>query len=490
MLTNQKTCAIIGSGIAGIGAAIRMANKGYKVTVFERNSFPGGKLSTFENKGYRFDFGPSVFTMPQNVEDLFTLSGKDIKNYFQYEQLNPGYKYFYEDGTVLNAYFPKERFAEEVSKLTNETKENILNYLNYSEKIYNLTKEVFLFNSLHKIKNFFNRHVLKGLINFGKIDAMKTMNEVNKKWFKDPRLVQLFNRYATYNGSSPFLAPGTMNVIPHLEINMGVYYPKGGMVSITNSLVKLGQDLGVTYEFNNGVTEIILEGNKAKGVKAEKGTYDFDVVISNMDVYNTYHKLIPKFKRPEKILKQEKSSSAIVFYWGIKKSFDQFGLHNILWGKEYEKEFDTVVNKKNIYNDPTIYINITSKHSPSDAPEGCENWFAMVNAPHNSGQDWDKIVNETRENMIAKISRILNTDIRPLIECESLFTPVILEQKTASALGAIYGNASNNKFAAFLRHSNFHNSINNLYFCGGTVHPGPSIPLCLMSAKIATDMIH
>ena len=489
MSDKQKTCAIIGSGIAGIGAAIRMANKGYKVTVFERNSYPGGKLSSFDNKGYRFDFGPSVFTMPQNVEDLFKLAGKDMKDYFEYIHLNPGYRYFYEDGTVLNAYHPKESFAEEASKITGESKENILNYLNHSENIYNLTKDVFLFNSLHKVKNFFNSKVLKGLLNFGKIDAMSTMNEVNKKWFKDPRLVQLFNRYATYNGSSPFLAPGTMNVIPHLEINMGIYYPKGGMVSITNSLVKLGQDLGVNYEFENGVEEIILDGKKAKGVRTQKGTYDFDVVISNMDVYNTYHKLIPNLKRPEKTLNQEKSSSAIVFYWGIKKNFEQLGLHNILWGKEYEKEFDTVVNKKNIYKDPTIYINITSKHSPADAPEGCENWFTMVNAPHNSGQDWDTIINETRENMIAKINRVLKTDVRPLIECESILSPIVVEHKTSSAKGAIYGNASNNKFAAFLRHSNFHNSISNLYFCGGSVHPGPSIPLCLMSAKITTDMI-
>jgi phytoene desaturase len=489
MSKQQRSCAVIGSGIAGIGAAIRMANKGYKVTVFERNDFPGGKLSSFVNKEYRFDFGPSVFTMPQNVEDLFNLSGKNIKDYFEYIQLNPGYKYFYEDGTVLNAHFPKEKFAEEAAKQTNETKENILNYLNHSENIYRLTKDVFLLNSLHKLKNYFTLKVLNGLLNFRKIDAMSTMDKVNRKWFKDPRVVQLFNRYATYNGSSPFLAPGTMNVIPHLEINMGIYYPKGGMVSITNSLVKLSQDIGVKYEFNNGVTEILLNGKKAKGVRTAKGVYDFDVIISNMDVYNTYHKLLPNEKYPEKILKQEKSSSAIVFYWGIKKSFDQLGLHNILWGKEYEKEFDTIVNKKNIYKDPTIYINITSKHTPSDAPEGCENWFAMINAPHNSGQDWDTLVNEARENMIAKISRILKTDIRPYIECESLFTPVILEQKTESALGAIYGNASNNKFAAFLRHANFHPSISNLYFCGGTVHPGPSIPLCLMSAKIATDMI-
>jgi phytoene dehydrogenase-like protein len=174
----------------------------------------------------------------------------------------------------------------------------------------------------------------------------------------------------------------------------------------------------------------------------------------------------------------------------LKKEFKELGLHNILFSENYEEEFDTIFAKKSIYHDPTIYINITSKHTPSDAPPGCENWFSFVNVPNNSGQDWDMYITEAREHMILKINRMLKTDIRPLIESEMVFDPRVIESRTSSAFGAIYGNSSNNKFAAFLRHANFSKDIKNLYFCGGSVHPGPSIPLCLLSAKITTGLIN
>ena len=165
------------------------------------------------------------------------------------------------------------------------------------------------------------------------------------------------------------------------------------------------------------------------------------------------------------------------------------GLHNILFSENYEEEFDILVNKKSIYNDPTIYINITSKHTAGDAPKGCENWFTMINVPNNSGQDWDKLITDARKNLITKVNRILKTDINPFIECEMILDPRVIEQRTSSAFGAIYGNASNNKFAAFMRHANFSKDIKNLYFCGGSVHPGSSIPLCLLSAKITAGLI-
>ena len=165
------------------------------------------------------------------------------------------------------------------------------------------------------------------------------------------------------------------------------------------------------------------------------------------------------------------------------------GLHNIFFSENYREEFDTIFSKKIIYADPTIYVNITSKHTATDAPAGCENWFTFINVPNNSGQDWNKLVNEAREKMIEKLNRILKTDIRPLIECEIILDPRVVEARTSSAFGAIYGNASNNKFAAFMRHPNFSKEIKGLYFCGGSVHPGPSIPLCLLSAKITTGLV-
>ena len=261
------------------------------------------------------------------------------------------------------------------------------------------------------------------------------------------------------------------------------------MFSITASLVQLAKDIDVQFNFSTPVREILIADKKVTGVRTDNGTESFDIVISNMDVYNSYKKLMPDVKRPAKTLDQPKSSSGIIFYWGIKKEFAELGLHNILFSENYEAEFDSIFSKKSIYHDPTIYLNITSKHTPTDAPPGCENWFSFINVPNNSGQDWDMFITEARENMIKKINRVLKTDIRPLIESEMVFDPRVIENRTSSAFGAIYGNSSNNKFAAFLRHANFSKDIKNLYFCGGSVHPGPSIPLCLLSAKITTHLI-
>ena len=486
---NNKSCVVIGSGVSGLAAAIRMRNKGYKVTVFEANSFPGGKLSSESNLGYRFDMGPSVFTMPEFADELFTISGRNPREYFKYKRLDPVYRYFFEDGKVLQGYDGKEEYADEMASKSLDSKEDVLKYLNKIEVMYNLTDEVFLHNSLHVAKNFLTKAVAKGILNFGKIGAFDTMNGANEKAFKDPHLVQIFNRYSTYNGSSPYLAPATLNVIPHVEIERGAYYPEGGMHSITKALEKLAKDIGVKFNYNSPVREIIFENKTAKGVRTDLVTEYFDVVISNMDVYNTYHKLIPTAKKPKRTLDQPKSSSGIIFYWGIKQNFEQLKLHNILFAEDYREEFDTIFSKKAIHHDPTIYVNITSKHTPTDAPEGCENWFAFINVPNNQGQDWDALINQARESIIKKVDRMLGTDLRSLIECEMVFDPRVIENRTSSAFGAIYGNSSNNKFAAFMRHPNFSKKIKNLYFCGGSVHPGPSIPLCLLSAKITTDLV-
>lgn len=489
MSFSTKTCAVVGSGIAGIAVAIRLARKGYKVTVFEKNNYPGGKLSQFELKGYRFDFGPSLFTLPENVEELFYLCGKKPKDYFQYIHVDPGHRYFCEDGTIFDAPHTAERFSEEASATFGESKETIKRYLGNSGEKYRITKDMFLVKSLHKFKSYLSKASFLSFLNSYKLESFSTLDEVNRRQFKNKKLVRFFNRFATYNGSSPYKAPATLSLIPHLEINLGVYYPVGGMNSITASLYKLAKEMGVQFEFSARVDEILIENNRIAGIRVNKEELSFDVVVSNMDVYYTYHQLLPKLKKPEKILRQEKSSAAIVFYWGIKKEFPELRLHNILWSEHYEEEFDQLVTKKWIHEDPTIYINISSKFSPEDAPSNSENWFVMINAPHDAGQDWGRLMMEVRSNVIRKINRMLKTDLESFIECEEVLNPVIMDEKTRSAFGALYGNSSNNKVASFLRHPNFHSKVKNLYFCGGTVHPGGGIPLCLMSAKIVSEMV-
>jgi phytoene desaturase len=493
--TQRQKAVVIGAGIAGIASAIRLANKGYQVKVLEANNYPGGKLSQIEQNGYRFDAGPSLFTMPQYVDELFKISGKNPRDYFEYKKLDILCNYFYEDGTRLHAYADLDKFTEEITQKTNEKPENIRKYLSKSKEKYDLTAEVFLHNSLHKIGNYFTKSTAKGILGFHKLDTMTTMHQVNQKSFEDERMVQFFDRYATYNGSDPYQTPGTMNIIPHLEFGVGAFFPKNGMYSITQSLVSLAEDLGVEFQFGVRVQEILLQNKQVNGVQYQTSegqthTLEAQTVVSNMDIVNTYQKLLPNQKPPQKILKQTKSSSAVIFYWGVKQQFKELDLHNIFFSKEYKIEFEYLFKKQSIYSDPTVYVNISSKENPSDAPQGSENWFVMVNAPNNQGQDWDKLIAETRKNALQKLSRILKTDIESLIEAEMLLDPRSIEQKTASVQGALYGNSSNNRFAAFLRHANFSSKIKNLYFCGGSVHPGGGIPLCLLSAKIATDLVN
>jgi phytoene dehydrogenase-like protein len=208
-----------------------------------------------------------------------------------------------------------------------------------------------------------------------------------------------------------------------------------------------------------------------------------------MDVFSTYKHLLKSAKQPTQILKQERSSSALIFYWGINRLFPQLDLHNILFSDHYQDEFKEIFENKRLHDDPTVYIHITSKEEATDAPPQCENWFVMINAPGNVGQDWPALIAKARANVIRKINQVLGTDIEKLILTESILDPILIERQTKSHQGSLYGTSSNSKFAAFWRHPNFSGQFNNLYFCGGSVHPGGGIPLCLLSAKIATEQI-
>ncbi|MFN4233571.1 MAG: 1-hydroxycarotenoid 3,4-desaturase CrtD [Bacteroidia bacterium] len=485
----MKKAIVIGAGIGGLASAVRLAVKGYQVEVYEANSYPGGKLSQFEKNGFRFDAGPSLFTMPELVEELFITAGKNPKEHFNYIRLNEICKYFYEDGTILTAFGNKDEFAKEAFNKTGVDKNAIIEHLNKSAYIYHSTAHLFLEKSLHKIKSYLSLKTLWSIFQLPFLNIFTSMDAVNKKALKNEKMRQLFNRYATYNGSNPYKAPGILNIIPHLEFNMGAYFPKGGMYQITESIYKLACSLNVKFHFNSKVEKIIIEDKKAVGIIANSKEEKADIVVCNMDVVPAYRYLMPEQKQPEKILKQERSSSALIFYWGIKKEFPQLILHNIFFSKNYQEEFYYLFDKKTIYHDPTVYINITSKEEKSDAPEGMENWFVMINVPYNDGQDWEKLITEARKNILTKLSKILNTDVETLIICEDILDPRSIESKTQSYKGALYGTSSNSRMAAFFRHPNFSKEIDNLYFCGGSVHPGGGIPLALSSAKIVDSLI-
>lgn len=445
----KEKVVVIGSGIAGMAAAIRLASQGFKVELYESNDYPGGKLSYFENLGYKFDAGPSLFTQPQNIEELFQYAQEPINHYFNYVSVDVSCNYFFENGKRVTAYTNKEKLAKEFQEQLQETPNNIKQYLSDAEKLYENVGSIFLNYSLHKTKTWLHKRVLKALSAVKSAYLFGTLHQHNSSVFKSKEAVQIFNRFATYNGSNPFKAPGMLSLIPHLEQNEGTFYPKGGMISITNALYQLALKKGVVFHFNHKVEKIEHQNKKISGIVTNNKHVHADIVVSNGDVYYTYKNLLNHQSKSKQLLKLERSSSALIFYWGIKKEFSQLGLHNILFSDDYKKEFEHLFETMTMTDDPTIYINITSKMEKNQAPEGSENWFVMINAPANVGQDWNKIKSEIRSAVINKINRILNTDIEKHIETEDILDPVSIEQKTGTFKGSLYGTSSNSKFAAF-----------------------------------------
>ena len=417
------------------------------------------------------------------------MCNKKPEEYFRYHKLKESCRYFFEDNTRIIGYSDPILFAKELSEKTNIESTKVQNHLKKSAFQFNATRRLFLEHSLHKVSTYTNLNTFIAVCKLPFLDLFTSMSKRNKKRFDNPKVEQIFNRYATYNGSNPFKAPAILNLISHLEINEGAYFPEKGMRSIASLLERLCLEMGVTIHTNTKVEQIVVDRNAVNGVHAKDKFYKSDIVICNQDVYFVYDRLLNDKKTANKIKQQERSTSAIIFYWGIKKTFDELELHNIFFSKNYKDEFQEISSRQKVSDDPTIYVNISSKEQKEDAPKNCENWFVMINTPPNNGQDWETVIAKAKNNIIQKLNRILGASIESHIVFEHILDPISIEAKTASYQGALYGTASNSRNAAFFRHPNFSKSVQGLYFCGGSVHPGGGIPLALSSAKIVDQLI-
>lgn len=509
----MKSISIIGAGLGGLSAAIRLAAKGCSVTVYEKNAFPGGKAGSLELNGFRFDTGPSLLTMPFVIKELFASANENAADWLEFNKLDNLCRYYYPDGTVLNAYSDPEKFSAEISSNTNEPSGSLKKFLAYCGTIYELTSDIFLFSDLYSLNTYSNLKALKTFFKLPKIDSFRTMNGANRSFFKDERLIQLFNRYATYNGSNPYKCPATLNIISHVEYTIGGYYLTGGMHSLTKALYELALKKGVKFCFNCPVEKINLHKNRVTAITAGGKEITADAVITNADIYQTYGKLLGAgISAPaKKYNKLEPSSSALVFYWGVNIKSDKLDTHNILFSGDYRKEFTQLFDERALPDDPTVYIYISSKFSPGDAPEGKENWFVMINAPNSSispperSKNWSlsrrlrggdnhelyssSNIGRIKQTILSKIKALTGYDIAGKIECEKILTPRDIETQTGSFGGSIYGISSNSRNAAFLRQPNRSKHYKGLYFAGGSAHPGGGIPLVLLSGKLAAEKV-
>jgi diapolycopene oxygenase len=476
---------IIGSGIGGLGSAIRLARQGISVTVYEVAKKAGGKVTERNFNGFRFDAGPSLLTLPEMVTELLE---DDLR--FPLRKLELITKYFYPDGTRILAYNDVKKLSEEIENKLNVSPEKVTGYLKKASTVYDLTADLFIFGSFHRLKNLMNLKAVKTLLNSGKLQAFSSLHEFNTRELGEKRLVQLFDRYATYNGSDPYQTPATLSVISHLEHNLGAFIPEQGMFQVTDSLLKQALRLGVKFQFGQAVRKVETGDGKVKGIWLDSGFFPAEIVVSDVDIHHFYSSLLPDRKRLTKIKKEERSSSALIFYWGMKGNFPELDVHNIFFSSGYQEEFNHLFQLKEVYTDPTVYIYISSKYNQTDAPDNCENWFVMINAPADIGQNWNELIERSRRDILKKLEKMLGKSLVECILCEEILSPPEIAKQTGSVNGSLYGSSSNSRYASFNRHANFRSDISGLYFVGGSVHPGGGIPLCLSSAKIVDSLVN
>ncbi len=490
--TNAVPVVVVGAGLGGLATAMRLAAQGYQVTVYEKQSGPGGKAFTETIGAYRFDTGPSLLTMRHVFERLFADTGASLSDYLTTTPLDPICRYFWRDGVRVSTFADRERMAQEFARAFNEPPEHLYRFLDYAEKMHRISGHLFLEKSLHEWSTLSTKGFFSSLMQLHRIDLGRTMAQANESFFSHPRLQQLFNRYATYNGSDPWQTPATLNIIPHVEYGLGGWAVQGGIHQIPQALERRARELGVTFHYNTPVSRILVENRQVQGVEVAGERIAAPVVVSNADVTPTYRSLLedtaaPVYKRYQQL---EPSSSGVVFYWGVGRRFPELGLHNIFFSDDYRQEFREIFTEQRLPQDPTIYINITSKEgSPEDAPAHGENWFVLINAPWDNGQDWRSDVARLRATVLQRLSHELHCDVEELIEVESQMLPGDIQQRTDSWRGSLYGISSNSAVAAFRRHPNRSRRHKGLYFVGGSAHPGGGMPLVVLGGEITAGLI-
>lgn len=482
----KKEIIIIGAGLGGLAAACRLAKSGFEVSVLERNETVGGKVNFVEANGYKFDTGASLLTMKHVLAELFTDCGRRVEDYLEIVPLDPICRYFWTDGTKFDAFSETEKTVREIEKIDERDAANFQKYLADSKLKYDIAAKTFLAKSLNDLPKLLTPEYLPDLL---KISTLKTLDKHNAKYFKSAKMRQLFNRFATYNGSSPYQTPATFALIPHVEFNLGAWSVRGGMYRIPKALEHLARELGVKFFTGAEVEKIVVENGAAVGVQAKGEIYSADYIVSNADAIETYRSLLPpKYK---KFQNREPSCSGFVLLLGTNRKFKQLAHHNIFFSDDYKREFDDIFKRRTPAQNPTIYICATSRTDPTQSPAGHENLFVLINAPYTGGRtNWEKEKHSYRDLIIKKLEDFGLENLNDSIDFEQIITPADFEKKYRANRGSIYGISSNGVFSAFMRVPNKSKSIENLYFTGGATHPGGGIPLVLLSAKMTADLIN
>lgn len=540
---NSTSIGIIGSGLGGLATACRLAFAGYKVIVYEKNSTFGGKAGsfelTFEDKGVngraRFDSGPSLMTMPFVYHQLFKDCGQNLDDYLEYQRLDENCRYFWPKDFEPNVEAKLKQ--EQESKLKTERKTErklerklgpdlilggsihsqiealhqvfgtdkkiLQRYFEGCKKLFELTSPVYL-ETQFGIKSLFSPSFWQAFAYLGLMSPLTTLHNYHQKIFKASnntnRLVQVFDRYATFNGSDPYQTPATIRAISWVENGLGIYLPTSGKVgeknngirAIPTALYNLAIKLRVVFAFDTKVDRVIENSGKTLGVEIEGRLYQHSAVVCNMDWAVAQTKLLGrKSTIPSEKLAKKHSTSAILFYWVVKTQTDLVELHNTFFSDDYKTEFEQT-NSGKVPTDPTIYLNVGCKQEEGMVTSGYQNWFVVINTPidtENDGRDWQNEAQNLRKVVIKRLTVQLGFDVQSSIVAEKIKTPPDLHKDTFGYGGSLYGQNSNGLFGAFLRPRLVDKKLKGLFYVGGTVHPGGGMPLAVLSGQMVSKGI-
>lgn len=476
--------AVIGAGVGGLTAAARLAHAGLRVTVYEKNARVGGKLNWLELDGYSFDTGPSLLTMPYVFEELWQKLGRRLADDLTLVPLPVTCRYRWTDGTVIDedaAFWQRPEVAR---------------FLNYARGLYELSADAFLHHPLGEWWRQITWANLKNLRHLPKIASFRTMDQVVQRFFgPDPHLVQLFDRFATYNGSSPYRTPAAFNIIPYVEARFGGWYVKGGMYGIARALERICRGMGVEFRLNQEV-RALGEASGHWTLETAIGRDAFHSVVCNQDVLSA-HRFMPaqessNFQRT-RLDKLDPAISGFVMYLGVSREFPRLEHHNIFFSDDYPAEFRQLFDERVPADEPTIYVAIHSKHDPDRAPPGCENWFVLVNAPaltDDQRVDWPAIAENYGDRILERLETRFGLEgLRASVRVRRHFTPADFQTRFLAHRGSLYGFASHGVRAAFQRPAMRPRGMKNFCFVGGSTHPGGGLPLVCLSGQMAADQI-
>ncbi len=488
--------AVVGAGVGGLATAARLAAAGCHVTVCEQDRQPGGKMNRLAVAGFRFDTGPSLITLPGVLQATFAAAGRRLADYLTLQRLDPLCRYFYPDGVRLDTSSDLVRMTAALHRRAPGEIAGFLAFLAHARRLYERAAPPFLYGERPRPRALLARRARDVL----RIDAPLSMDRVVRHYFRDPHLIQLFDRYATYNGSSPYRTPGTFCLIPYVEFAGGAWYIRGGLYRLVEALVAICGEWGVDLRLGAPVAEVLVAGQgrarRARGLRLASGeTVPADAVVVNADPLYARDALFAPAVRPALGVAaapppEALSCSGFVLLLGTRGRFPGLAHHNIFFSADYPAEFRALFGERRPIPDPTIYVNNPSASDPSQAPPGGSSLFVLVNAPSGrTAAEWAAWAQPYAERIVALLEARGLAGLRESVVVRRILTPAGFAERFHAYGGALYGYASHGAGAAFRRPANRAPGVRRLYFVGGSAHPGGGVPLVLLGARLVAGLV-